>query len=88
MFKLTVTTGDGHATLTLEGRLTGDWAEELAKATATAMANATHVTLELSGLIFVDAQGVARLRDAADRGAVLAGGSTFVTALIADGKSS
>jgi ABC-type transporter Mla MlaB component len=89
VFKLTtVITGDRHATLTLEGRLTGEWVEELAKATQAAMANATHVTLELRGLTFVDARGVARLRDAAERGAVLAGGSTFVAALIADGKSS
>jgi anti-anti-sigma regulatory factor len=86
VFRLTtVTIGDTEAVLTLEGRLTGDWVDELARTTAAAMTHATHVTLELSGLTFVDASGVAMLRDAAARGARLTGGSTFITALIADG---
>jgi anti-anti-sigma regulatory factor len=86
VFKLTtVTLGDTEAVLTLEGRLTSDWVDELARTTAAAMAHATHVTLDLSGLIFVDASGVAMLRHAAHRGARLTGGSTFITALIAEG---
>jgi anti-anti-sigma regulatory factor len=86
VFKLTtVTIGETEAVLTLEGRLTGEWVAELAKTTAAAMTHATYVTLELSGLTFVDASGVAMLRDAADRGARLTGGSTFIDALIADG---
>jgi anti-anti-sigma regulatory factor len=86
VFKLTtVTIGESEAVLTLEGRLTSEWVAELARTTATAMTQATHVTLELSGLTFVDANGVAMLRDAAERGARLTGGSTFITALIADG---
>jgi ABC-type transporter Mla MlaB component len=68
--------------LKLEGRLSGFWVDELERVAGAAMNDGAQLTFDLDGLSFVDAGGVALLRGAAERGAQLTGGSTFVTALM------
>jgi anti-anti-sigma regulatory factor len=69
--------------LKLEGRLSDTWVDELERLAVGAMNDGAQLTFDLDGLSFVDARGVALLRGAAERGAQLTGGSTFVTALMA-----
>ena len=68
--------------LKLEGRLSDAWVDELARVAGAVMNDGAHLTFDLDGLSFVDVPGVALLRGAAERGAQLTGGSTFVTALM------
>ncbi len=68
--------------LKLEGRLSDSWVDELERVAGVVMTDGAQLTFELDGLSFVDARGVALLRGAAERGAQLTGGSTFVTALM------
>jgi hypothetical protein len=68
--------------LKLEGRLADAWVDELARVTDGALADNAGLTLDLRGLSYADARGVAVLRQAAGLGARLAGGSAFVNALI------
>ena len=82
MFKLTAERQQGGLVLKLEGRLAAAWVDELARVTDGALADGAAVTLDLGGLSYADARGVAVLRQAAGLGARLAGGSAFVTALI------
>jgi hypothetical protein len=82
VFRLTTVTEDGGVVLRLEGRLVGAWVDELARATHGAMDEGTGLTLDLAGVSFADARGIAALRDAAGRGVRITGGSTFVTELM------
>jgi hypothetical protein len=70
---------NGRRTLQLEGRLVGPWVAELRRAAAEADAP---TTLDLSGVAFADAEGVAALRQLRAAGAELEGASGFLTALI------
>jgi anti-anti-sigma regulatory factor len=88
VFKLTMDRErrDG-VTLRLEGRLAAAWVDEFARAVRAAMSGDVPVTLDLDGLSFADARGVAVIRNAVDRGVRLSGGSQFIGALI-DGERS
>ena len=70
--------------LKLEGRLADQWVDELTRIAAASAPAGQTVTVDLSGLSFVDALGIAWLRGARERGARLTGASTFVTALVQD----
>ena len=85
MLKITTTARPGGTTLLIEGRLVGDWVDELSRAVATARAPETRVALDLSGVTFVDAIGVVFLRTAAASGVDLTHSSDFVSDLIRGG---
>ena len=88
MFKLTTQREQGDdVILKLEGRLVAAWAGEFARAVDTAMSEHGRITLDLDGLSFADARGVALIRGAVNRGARLAGGSEFISALIDEVRS-
>lgn len=70
--------------LKLEGRLADQWVDELTRVAGASATAGEQMTLDLSGLSFVDARGIAWLRGARDRGARLTGGSTFIAALVED----
>jgi anti-anti-sigma factor len=85
VFKVTtVQQRRNRVTLRLEGRLAAAWVPEFDRAVAAAVSEYSHVTLDLDGLSFVDADGVAVIRSAVDRGARLTGGSQFIGALIGE----
>ena len=82
MLRITPQPGAGGSTLLLEGRLLKEWIEELHQALARAGQDGTAVGLDLSGLRFVDAEGVRFLRACRERGVSLLGASLFLSALL------
>jgi ABC-type transporter Mla MlaB component len=72
-----------RSTLLLEGRLRGPWVEELRRSVA-ALGPVARVILDLQGLEFADAEGVALLRALRAEGAEIASASTFMTSLMGD----
>jgi ABC-type transporter Mla MlaB component len=81
MLRITRQPAADHDTLLLEGKLSKELIEELQQALAQARQNAP-ITLDLSGLRFVDDEGAHFLRDCSRRGASLLGASPFVSALL------
>ena len=82
--RVTTTMEGGTMVLKLEGRLADQWVDELTRVARTAVGAGYEMTLDLSGLSFVDTRGIAWLRGARDGGARLTGGSPFITALVQD----
>lgn len=72
--------GGPSPTLRIDGTLTSATLGELEAMLASLPVAGLH--LDLAGLRFVDADGVARLRELRRLGAVVAGGSSFVHELI------
>ena len=68
-------------TLRLEGQLTGPWVDELASACQQAMegAGASSLIVDMTGVRFVDAEGVRLLRALAAGQTTLVNCSTFVS---------
>lgn len=83
MLKVTTMTNEpGRIVLKLEGRLADSWVDELARVAAVITNDGAQLIFDLDGLSFLDVRGLALLRSAAERGAILTGGSLFVNALI------
>ena len=83
MLKVTTMADEpGRIVLKLEGRLADSWVDELARVAASPTNDGVQLILDLDGLSFVDVRGLGLLRGAAERGAILTGGSPFVAALI------
>ena len=74
---------EAEINLTVEGRLVGEWVTELQTA-AMMEANSeyTRMHLDLSGVRFVDSQGLALLQRLLNQGIVLQGVSPFVQQLL------
>jgi anti-anti-sigma regulatory factor len=85
VLRITPTRVEGVDTLKVEGRLAGQWVEELARAAASARAAAPRVVLDLAQVTFVDADGIVLLRALRDGGVALTDCSSFVSRLIDDG---
>jgi len=73
-----VRNGGRGVTLLLEGRLIGPWVEELRLACAQARRERMRVSLDLTGVSFVDRAGIALLRELADHDMPLTRCSPFV----------
>jgi ABC-type transporter Mla MlaB component len=82
MLRITRQPGADHETLLLEGKLLKEWIEELQQALAQARQDGAATALDLSGLRFIDDEGVRFLRECRRRGASLLGASPFVSALL------
>src|SRR5262245_58523365 len=83
MMRITPTQEDtGMARLWVEGRVTQQTVQALQSSCDTALANHPTLFLELSGVQFVDATGIAAFRTLVQRGAVLVGCSGFLTELL------
>ena len=87
VLKITATTSSDRTTLLLEGRIVGDWVDELSRAVSTARSPQTRVALDLSGVTFVDAIGAVFLRTASASGVDLTNSSDFVSGLIRGGRA-
>ncbi len=68
--------------LILEGRLIGPWVAELRAAVSTARSAAGSVKLDLSGIHFVDNEGLMLLRRLAEEGVALSNASPFIQELL------
>ncbi len=82
MLRITSTRIGIASTLKIEGRLTGQWVDELSRAAEAVLADGPRVVLDLADVTFVDREGIALLRDLRTRGFALADCSSFVSGLI------
>lgn len=83
MLRITlVSMSDTEPNLRLEGRLVGPWVSELQVAVAELSARKAAVRLDLSGVHFVDAPGLALLQTLQGEGAVLLRVTPFVAELL------
>ncbi|MFH0344601.1 MAG: STAS domain-containing protein [Chromatiales bacterium] len=83
MLRITPATKPADATyLMLEGRLVGPWVAELQAAVMAAGSSPGRVHLDLAGVHYVDAQGLALLHRLEDQGVVLQTPSPFVQELL------
>lgn len=78
-----ITSSQGHARqLLVEGDLIGRYVDELRAACEPLLAGRGGLVLDLSGVRYLDAGASALLDELAERGVQLAGGSTFVRAVL------
>ena len=70
----------GTAIFRLEGRVIGAWVDEARRSCRDALGRGVAVTLDLSAVSFVDADGVVLLRELASRQVALANTTPFVAA--------
>ena len=82
MLRITRRSGADQDTLLLEGKLFKEWIEELQQALARARPDGAAVALDLSGLLFIDDEGVRFLRECRRHGAAILGASPFISALL------
>ena len=87
VLRITATSTNGMTTLAVEGRLTGEWVDELSRAVADARRLSHPLTLDLSQVTFVDTIGAVLLRTVADSGVALEKPSDFVSGLIRGGQA-
>jgi ABC-type transporter Mla MlaB component len=77
---------DGHATLSLEGEISGPWVEELRKECIRALSaevhDSTQLVLDLAGVSSIDPAGLALFRRLSTRGVVVTNCSPYVTELL------
>ncbi len=72
----------GSVTLRLEGRVIGPWVEELRQSCEPVLAGGARLALDLSGVSFVDRDGVVLLRSLERRQVALLNCSGFVAELL------
>jgi ABC-type transporter Mla MlaB component len=83
MLRITRTVGDDSVeTLKLEGKLQGPWVLEAQDVCALSAAQVSRTCLDLSGLTFADAEGVAFLRELIRRGVQVVGCSSYIAELL------
>jgi anti-anti-sigma regulatory factor len=73
MLRITTLTGADTVTVTLEGRLSGPWVDELGRCWRglTATRDADAIVVQLDGVTFIDAAGKGLLRTIRERGSTL-----------------
>jgi hypothetical protein len=69
---------DGSHVLRLEGRIVGPWVDELRRSSAGHAGRPGELVLDLARVSFLDASGVALIRDLAGRGVRVVNSSPFV----------
>jgi anti-anti-sigma regulatory factor len=82
MLRINSVSTTGGERLELEGRLTAAFVPELERAVASARERSLRVALDLSELIFLDADGARCLRELRGPDLELHGGSLFVAELL------
>lgn len=80
MLKISVTNGlNEHIEFQLEGKLVGPWVDELRRLSDAALSEKKNVSLDLKKVWFVDLQGVALLRDLAEKNVSQLNCSQFIS---------
>lgn len=82
MLKITRLDANQTVTLKLEGRLLGPWVDLLERACTTPTPNGSMASLDLSGVVFVDAAGASLLAKLVRRGVRIIAQSNFVAELL------
>jgi hypothetical protein len=86
MLKLSLVQQKEFATLQLEGRIIGPWVGELRRACEQTLDRQGALTVDLTGVTFVDRQGAVECRGLAARGVTFVNGSLFVNEQLKDGQ--
>lgn len=73
---------DGRTTLKLEGTIAGEWVGELRRSVGSSPRGPVKVTMDLSDVSFVDAEGVALLHELSDLRVEILGATAFVSELL------
>ena len=84
MLRITCCEVDGILTMELAGRVAGEWVTELRRA-AHSRRPTDGLRLDLSGVLYADADGVRLLRELRRQGAELLGCSEFMAVLLNGG---
>jgi anti-anti-sigma regulatory factor len=85
MLRISRATSEGHSEpklLRLEGQITGPWVEELRRVCAETLGNnggGGRLILDLAGVSFLDADGLALFRELAARRVSFTSSSAFIT---------
>lgn len=83
LFRITAEpAGTDAERLLIEGRLAGDYVAEFQAAAAAALERSSRLSLDLSGVTFVDAAGVRLLRQLQEGAVSVLGCSSFVSQLL------
>ena len=84
MLKITTLTGSGSTTLQLEGRLAGPWVEELERCWTSVTGTETKhsLTVDLSAVTYVDADGKDLLLKICQDGARLVGSGCLTNCIV------
>jgi anti-anti-sigma regulatory factor len=83
MFKVTYTEQDNTtARLKIEGRIAGEWVNELKKECELCLKKRDHLILDLSGVSFVDEKGIRGLKAMIGERVRLIGCSLFLSGLL------
>jgi anti-anti-sigma regulatory factor len=80
MLRIDRTEEGGKALLRLEGRVIGAWVEEVRRSCRDVLARGADLTLDLSAVSFVDADGIVLFRELASHQVALANTTPFVAA--------
>ena len=78
MLRIGVETRDGTSVVKVEGQVIGPWVRELAASCERVLVRGGDVVMDLSGVSFVDRDGVEALRALARRGVPVMSCSRFV----------
>lgn len=82
MLRITLNEQEGKTPeLILEGRLVGPWVSELRSAVAAARSVSGNLNLDLSGMHFVDTEGLTLLHSLSDQGVALRNATPFIQEL-------
>jgi ABC-type transporter Mla MlaB component len=86
VLKISVTNQSDEAMqFQLEGKLVGPWVEELRRLSAEELARQRAITLDLEKVWFIDAQGIALLRDLAQKRVAQLNCSQFISRQLKEG---
>jgi ABC-type transporter Mla MlaB component len=80
MLRIDAIETDGTALLKLEGRVMGAWVDEVRRSCRDALGRGVTVTIDLASVSYVDAEGIALLRELASRRVALANTTPFIDA--------
>ena len=87
MLRLTVVPIPGPVvTLKVEGHIVGEWAEALERECSTLIAGGARVLLDLSGVLYIDTDGVSMLKELPTAGIVVINCTPIIQGLLSDGE--
>ena len=86
MLRIDTIETDDAALLRLEGRVIGPWVAEVRRSCDQALARRGRLTLDLASVSYVDADGVALLRELTHRQVAFANTTPFVAAQLEGGR--
>jgi len=86
MVRISTASEDGeHVVLNVEGRIVGDWVPELNRTCRKFLARQKTISLDFSGVRFIDRYGIDILKKMQSEGITITGASRLIQALLGEG---